>query len=533
MLRTSRTCAAWAGRDDVARRVAAAGARAAGGARRARDAARAVPRARQRRAHAVARAPRRVEAERRRDGGWAYVGSQPSRVPWRFSDDVEPYAERVVPLLSADPAAYTVGADVIDTLRAGHRFATRRCCSAGSRRTGRCAARSAARRPTTSCSRSCPTPASSSRRSAPPASRCPGSTATSRPSSASSPRGRRRRGLEARTLLQMRLFALGELVPPDPPPPGAARAGHRRPTSSSRCAGSTPSPRSSSCPTRRPEARARQQIEDGRLWLWEEGGEPVALARRNAAAAAWRGSICVYTPPEQRGRRYGGAVTAACCADALARERRARRALHRPLQPRPEQGLPADRLPPGERPPRHPLQPSTRGRPLVSRCGRASAAAPPRARAGARRSSSRRRAGAARRGYDGCLCPAASVEPPPEAPRPRRPPQRAHPAGQLRVRGDDAGAVGAAVLAAARRSRRRRRRGRGARRRRPRRARPAAARRRRARRSPARRSSAAKASSRATSRRAAPARSRHQPSGREPITLEASTTQVIASPVSS
>jgi predicted GNAT family acetyltransferase len=29
---------------------------------------------------------------------------------------------------------------------------------------------------------------------------------------------------------------------------------------------------------------------------------------------------CVYTPPERRGRRYGGAITAATCADALARD---------------------------------------------------------------------------------------------------------------------------------------------------------------------------------------------------------------------
>ena len=43
-------------------------------------------------------------------------------MPWRFSDDVEPYAERVVPLLSRDPAAYTIGLSMIDTLRSGHRF---------------------------------------------------------------------------------------------------------------------------------------------------------------------------------------------------------------------------------------------------------------------------------------------------------------------------------------------------------------------------------------------------------------------------
>jgi predicted GNAT family acetyltransferase len=64
----------------------------------------------------------------------------------------------------------------------------------------------------------------------------------------------------------------------------------------------------------------RQTIEGGRLWLWEDGGEPVALALRTAAAEGVARVTCVYTPPERRGRRYGGAITAASCADALARE---------------------------------------------------------------------------------------------------------------------------------------------------------------------------------------------------------------------
>ena len=43
-------------------------------------------------------------------------------MPWQFSEDVEPYAERALPLLSRDPAAHTIGLSVIDTLRRGHRF---------------------------------------------------------------------------------------------------------------------------------------------------------------------------------------------------------------------------------------------------------------------------------------------------------------------------------------------------------------------------------------------------------------------------
>ena len=45
----------------------------------------------------------------------------------------------------------------------------------------------------------------------------------------------------------------------------------------------------------------------------------MALAGRNAAAAGTARVGSVYTPPERRGRGYAGAVTAACCADALAR----------------------------------------------------------------------------------------------------------------------------------------------------------------------------------------------------------------------
>lgn len=47
------------------------------------------------------------------------------------------------------------------------------------------------------------------------------------------------------------------------------------------------------------------------LWLWEDGGEPVALAGRTRLAFGSGRVGPVYTPPARRGQGYGGAVTAA------------------------------------------------------------------------------------------------------------------------------------------------------------------------------------------------------------------------------
>ena len=125
--------------------------------------------------------------------------------------------------------------------------------------------------------------------------------------------------LEANTWLEMRLFELGTLAPPDPPPPGAARtaAAADVPVAMRWFDAFTDE---LGLPDRLKEPFVRQTIEDGRLWLWEDGGEPVALALRTAAAEGVARVTCVYTPPERRGRRYGGAITAATCADALARD---------------------------------------------------------------------------------------------------------------------------------------------------------------------------------------------------------------------
>ncbi|MFJ9461173.1 GNAT family N-acetyltransferase [Kitasatospora sp. NPDC101447] len=56
----------------------------------------------------------------------------------------------------------------------------------------------------------------------------------------------------------------------------------------------------------------------GGLHLWEDGGEPVALAGTSPVLAGMSRIGPVYTPVEHRGRGYGSAVTAAASAHVLA-----------------------------------------------------------------------------------------------------------------------------------------------------------------------------------------------------------------------
>jgi RimJ/RimL family protein N-acetyltransferase len=238
-------------------------------------------------------------------------------VPWRFTDDHEPYAERVVPLLSADPAASTVGLTIIDTLRAGHRWSDAPMVFGWLEEDGE--VRGAVSR----------TPPYDFLLSVVPDAEelvaalrateieVPGVNGDVETVERFVVAWTAVTGDEARTHLEMRLFALGELAPPDPPPPGAARACEEADLELA-MAWHAAFVEELALPGSEPEARVRQQIAEGRLWLWEDDG-PAALAGRNAAAAGTARVGSVYTPPERRGRGYGGAVTAACCADALAR----------------------------------------------------------------------------------------------------------------------------------------------------------------------------------------------------------------------
>jgi GNAT superfamily N-acetyltransferase len=60
------------------------------------------------------------------------------------------------------------------------------------------------------------------------------------------------------------------------------------------------------------------RISHGGLTLWEAGGAPVSLAGGTRPVEGVVRLGPVYTPPEHRGRGYGGAVTAAVSRAALA-----------------------------------------------------------------------------------------------------------------------------------------------------------------------------------------------------------------------
>jgi predicted GNAT family acetyltransferase len=145
----------------------------------------------------------------------------------------------------------------------------------------------------------------------------PGVNAALGPATAFAAAWQEHTGQAARTGMQMRLYALGRLLPPDPRPPGHARtasaednglllawldafheeAGPQGPNESERL--------------------VHDRLSYGGLILWEHHGRPVSLAGRNRAAAGQARIGPVYTPPELRGRGFGGAATAAITQAAL------------------------------------------------------------------------------------------------------------------------------------------------------------------------------------------------------------------------
>ncbi|MEU8344211.1 GNAT family N-acetyltransferase [Spirillospora sp. NPDC048832] len=126
----------------------------------------------------------------------------------------------------------------------------------------------------------------------------------------------RRTGAAGRVTMRQRLHRLARLEPPDPAPGGAARTGgdadrdlvagwsaaFHRDTGGH----GAPNP-----------AVLLARLTDGLITLWEDGGRPVAMAGRTAAAAGVARIAPVYTPGEHRRRGYGAAVTAAATRAAL------------------------------------------------------------------------------------------------------------------------------------------------------------------------------------------------------------------------
>jgi GNAT superfamily N-acetyltransferase len=117
----------------------------------------------------------------------------------------------------------------------------------------------------------------------------------------------------------MRLYRLGELVPPDPPPPGRARPATAADTDLlvewmhgfGRDAGA---------PLHDVAGAVADRLGFAGLTLWEDDdGSPVSLAGTTRPAAGVVRVGPVYTPRERRRRGWGAAVTAAASLAALDR----------------------------------------------------------------------------------------------------------------------------------------------------------------------------------------------------------------------
>lgn len=122
--------------------------------------------------------------------------------------------------------------------------------------------------------------------------------------------------------LEMLLYVLGTLTPPDPSPPGQARQATADDLDDVRAwsidfeaeAHGDGLPHDEELE----RSRALARIEAGCMWLWHDGdGRLVSMAGSQTAQAGVARVGPVYTPPADRRRGYGTAVTAACTQGAL------------------------------------------------------------------------------------------------------------------------------------------------------------------------------------------------------------------------
>ena len=121
----------------------------------------------------------------------------------------------------------------------------------------------------------------------------------------------RRTGQPSRAGRRSRLYRLGRLLPPDPAPPGRARVA--APADSGLLVAWLEAFHHEAANEGRPAMQrdVADRLSYGGLTLWETGDGPVSLAGVTRAVAGQARIGPVYTPPERRGRGFGGAMTAA------------------------------------------------------------------------------------------------------------------------------------------------------------------------------------------------------------------------------
>ena len=243
-------------------------------------------------------------------------------VPWRLTSDVEEYAERTWDLLTASPAEHTIALTVLERVRAGRRWSDEPLLF-GWFEDGR-EVRGAVFR----------TPPFELLLAVVPEEATAELVAALRAAGASVPgvdgdvAGAERfaeawtaaTGERGTTTLALDLYELGTLRQPEPPPAGRGRAADDEDLE---LAVRWYTAFQDETPTHSTDVRplVRERMDDRRLWLWEDGtGIPVSLAARTQAVAGVARIAPVYTPAEHRRHGYATAVTAACAADALARD---------------------------------------------------------------------------------------------------------------------------------------------------------------------------------------------------------------------
>ena len=243
-------------------------------------------------------------------------------MPWKLTDDVEEYAERASGLLTSSPAEHTIPLTVLGIVRAGRRWSEAPMLFGWYEDGGEVSGAVFRTPPFELLLAVVPDDATADL------------VATLRDAGADVPgvngdvEGVDRfseawtaaTGERGTTTIALDLYELGTLRRPEPPPAGRARPAEdadlevavRFYTAFQE---ETPTPSTAVLPL------VQERLEDRRLWLWEDGsGLPVSLAARTGAVAGVARIAPVYTPPQQRRRGYASAVTAACTADALARD---------------------------------------------------------------------------------------------------------------------------------------------------------------------------------------------------------------------